>query len=409
MTSRTASTEVLSDSEFVDAHNDDNPINENSNKPKSIHDYLQDIQTLTHKITTTINAGKSVTAENKKAIVQYAADIKGIAKQIHTLDEANTTLTNIKEDIKVTIREEISKAKLNTNSDPDTKPSTNTRKSYAAVAKIQNSNNNKGKKPIPKPVTKPALIVASSDAETTSKDVLINVRKEITFRGTGYAPATINTVTNNKVRIEFDTLQQRDETLHKINTTNNLTAEPVRRLKPMVILKGISREINPTELIDIILGQNPTISNVCNTPKTEINIRFIRDNKNSKLYNAALITTPHIWQALIALERVNIEYQRVHLENLSPFTQCFACLQFGHTQSRCTAQKTPCRFCASEEHQSKDCPNKQNPTAAKCHNCHSNNNKYKQNTDTAHFATSNQCPVVKKLRNEILARVDYGY
>ena len=57
--------------------------------------------------------------------------------------------------------------------------------------------------------------------------------------------------------------------------------------------------------------------------------------------------------------------------------RCFKCQQFGHGARTCRATKHICPFC-SGTHKQDDCPNKESP---KCPNC-----------DSAHPATSRECP-----------------
>ncbi|CAG4937969.1 unnamed protein product [Parnassius apollo] len=106
--------------------------------------------------------------------------------------------------------------------------------------------------------------------------------------------------------------------------------------------------------------------------------------------------------------RVCIDHQRIHLENFSPFLQCHKCLQFGHMKTRCTSQESFCSHCASNEHQISDCPVKNNPNTAKCHNCHSHNTQFNAKADIKHPANSDSCPRLHAMRDRIANRVDYG-
>ncbi|CAH2101257.1 unnamed protein product [Euphydryas editha] len=153
----------------------------------------------------------------------------------------------------------------------------------------------------------------------------------------------------------------------------------------MAIIKGISNHIVAEDLTSIILGQNPELGEFDNT---HLQLKFKRNNRNPSLYNAVFVTSPNAFRILTAMGRVRIEYQRVHVGEHSPFLQCHSCLQFGHTQKRCTNPLKRCAHCANEGHTHTDCPTKEQP--ATCHNCTAHNTRFTTNKQhpTNHKATS---------------------
>lgn len=113
--------------------------------------------------------------------------------------------------------------------------------------------------------------------------------------------------------------------------------------------------------------------------------------------------------AFLKEERVNVEHQRVHVEDFSSFTQCYKCLQFGHIKSKCTADVTPCSHCASKTHTVDDCPDKADKKKQRCFNCHSHNVKTGKTSNDAHSSTSaRDCPIVKRMMQRVNERTDYG-
>lgn len=122
----------------------------------------------------------------------------------------------------------------------------------------------------------------------------------------------------------------------------------------MVILKGIHKDVSHDELADIIHYQNELVRSAGS--REELKFKFKKPNRNGNLYNAVFITTPSIFKAMIHSEKINIDHQRIHLEEFSPLLQCFKCLQFRHTRARCSSSDVICTHCASTEHTFKDCP-----------------------------------------------------
>lgn len=390
-------------------------------------------------IISAINEGKSVTSVNKDFIVRAAREIRlsvdGYYNKRTGDDERYDpesdpkAYKNVRDDIIKGVQEEFSKLRelIETQTTSTQKQITST---YASIAGRQNpAQDTPGPaavkttpaiKPAPAtpPVTRPAIVVASKTPTTSREGVLRNLKDSITFRDTKYAPAKVSPVSNNKLRIEFDSERDRDDTLKRIqnNVNSKVTAEVANRLKPMAILKGISNDVASEELVDIVLNQNPELGEF---NSTHIKFKFKRDNRNSSLYNAVLITHPSAFRTLLSLERVRVDYQRVHVEEFSPFLQCHKCLQFGHTSTHCKFDSMRCAYCAETEHTHKDCQRNTSVSGDgsvvtradatyKCHNCISHNDKYNNKYPTDHKATSNVCPIVRIMQNKTRLNIDYG-
>ncbi|CAG4936217.1 unnamed protein product [Parnassius apollo] len=232
-------------------------------------------------------------------------------------------------------------------------------------------------------------------------------RKSISFRATRYAPARVQTVSHNKLRVEFDNEQQRDETLTRLLNSKVVTAEPARKLRPMIILKGISVDTPTEELVDIIKMQNAELSDTI-TEQDDLKFCFKRSNRNPHLYNAVFRAQPTVWRKIISMCKLSIDHQRIHVEEFSPFMQCHKCYQFGHTKNKCTSENTACGHCAATTHNSENCPKRDNPDCAQCINCVAHNTKFSTKLDTKHKATSTYCPRLRAMKERIINRIDYG-
>lgn len=131
------------------------------------------------------------------------------------------------------------------------------------------------KKPTVKtPISRPALVMESSDPSKRShKDVIDAWKKNVSFKKVDFAPARIQAVSNNKVRVEFDTVQQRDAALGKLTDVPALKSEESRRRRPMVILKGISKDTSFDDGVDSLVSQNPRLADVVKTSDS-LKLRF---------------------------------------------------------------------------------------------------------------------------------------
>lgn len=256
---------------------------------------------------------------------------------------------------------------------------------------------------------RPAIVISPKGEASSHSDTLKAWRKSVCFTDTNFSPASIKYTSNYKIVAEFDKTEHIDAVLKKANTTSSeVTARSASSLKPMFILKGISKNISTESLPDIICGQNDCIKkNLLGWD--DISLKFIQRNRNENLYNAIFMTTPSVWQAVIDSGHLNINHQRVHASNHIPLLQCFKCLQFGHTKNRCTNSFSVCSHCSSPQHGYKDCPVKADSSKANCHNCSEFNNRHNiTNKSSAHSATSMHCPRLISMKNRTQQRVNYG-
>ncbi|OWR48821.1 TRAS3 protein [Danaus plexippus plexippus] len=104
----------------------------------------------------------------------------------------------------------------------------------------------------------------------------------------------VSPVSNNQIRVEFDTQAQIDDALTKLRNKPDapVTAEPARNHKPLILLKAVSSDISPEDLVSTLLRQNPELHRFNDT---DITFRFKRgNNRSSYLYNAVLVANPAI-------------------------------------------------------------------------------------------------------------------
>ena len=62
----------------------------------------------------------------------------------------------------------------------------------------------------------------------SAKEVTDAWRKGVSFRDACFAPAKVQRVSNNKIRVEFDTDSQRQQALKKLESVTELRAEPAQ-------------------------------------------------------------------------------------------------------------------------------------------------------------------------------------
>ncbi|CAK1590674.1 unnamed protein product [Parnassius mnemosyne] len=382
-------------------------------------EYFLKVSEHTNLILQNLDGNMSVTRLNKDNIKKSLDEIKRSTQQLydqvktilrHSISSTENKTVSL---IKNTIREKLSKLavqpqKITTQPlqqlivNPSITPSP-----LPSYAKVVKSTKTAEKQTIP--VTKPAIIVSFKQPVSCTKETVSAWRKSIHFKKHTFNPSEVKTVSNHKIRVEFDNQEQRDEILNAINQPDSLVnADVAKKRKPLVILKGIYKDTPVSELKEIIVNQNPNIKSLIKSPD-DITYRFMRNNKNKNLYNAVFMVTPTIWRSIVELQKINVDHQRVHTEDYPAYLQCYKCMQFGHTKKYCTEETTICSHCSSSEHSYKDCPVKKDYTKVDCYNCSSHCKKYNLNINTKHSATSLRCPRLQKQIEICKTRTDYGY
>ncbi|CAG5032689.1 unnamed protein product [Parnassius apollo] len=176
---------------------------------------------------------------------------------------------------------------------------------------------------------KPAIVVTPKVTPKSRQEAIEGFKKSISYRTANYAPARVQAVSNHKLRVEFDTTEQRNDTLQKLKSSEHVSVEPAKGLRPMIILKGISKDIPAEEIAGIVRGQNPELKEAF-IEDDDMRLRFRRSNKNPGLYNAVFLVAPKLFRKFIEKGKISVDYQRLHISEFSPFLQCHRSLQFGH-------------------------------------------------------------------------------
>ncbi|KAJ2948227.1 hypothetical protein O0L34_g10037 [Tuta absoluta] len=248
-------------------------------------DTLQHMIGLAEDIVDIIKSKKSVTAEMRNNCIDRAKEIADMARELLVKAGTRILVNDAVNGIETTFKQEITKLSMPSQSQP-----TQNKLSFSTVAKSVSKS-----KPKPSNVlrTKLSLIVSPVAEKQTRQDVSEQWKKSISFKTVTYAPTKTYPIPGNKIKVEFENTTQRDDTLKRLTSNTDIRVEPEQKLKPMILLKGISSETPTNELIEIIVNQNEQIKNLNPTEDT-MKLRFTRKNRNYNLYNAVLLFTPEI-------------------------------------------------------------------------------------------------------------------
>ncbi|CAH0730423.1 unnamed protein product, partial [Brenthis ino] len=261
--------------------------------------------------------------------------------------------------------------------------------------------------PFKVPKTKHTAIVTATNPLKSKHELLKSFQEEAKFRQNTYAPHKVTPINNQNIIVEFETEENRNSMINKLEDSTGFKVKAQNKLRPMLMLKGINKNTNKEELIEIIKNQNPDIMEKYESEE-DIKTKFYTNNKNMALYNTAIVVSPSIYGVCMEKQRINIDYQRVQVSEHVPLLQCFKCLHFRHTAKHCNNELTNCSHCAAGDHSNKNCPHKANKDKINCYNCKSHNEKYNLNNPTNHSATTALCPRKVAAAVKVKYSINYG-
>ena len=372
-------------------------------KDASVDELLAFVLKCSSSIPTVLNKSKSVTSVMRKRADELANAAASAVRIVQSrLSDPDCTIVSgsvheAASDIRDIVREEFAKLRDEIIQRPPAAAAAadGTPVSYAAAASKRTK--------VKTPVSRPAIVLKpAADDVKSSKDVLSVWKKAVSFKDSTFAPARVQSVSNGCVRVEFDDVQQRDATLGKLQSVTSVTAEAARRARPLVIIKGISKDVKSEDVVGLVRQQNPSVQP---SKDNDLRVRFVRRNRKDELFNLVLEVSPAVRVQLLELGRVNIDHQRVHVSDFSALVQCYKCLGFGHTRAKCTSDEQHCSHCAASGHDFASCPEKEDESKLKCLNCCKSGRK----SDCKHSATSTKlCPQIRTMQKRIASRTDYG-
>jgi hypothetical protein len=168
-------------------------------------------------------------------------------------------------------------------------------------------------------------------------------------------------------------------TLKNINWASAYNGLSIKKPRYGIVVHGIPREYIQSLGSDINSKEVTTILEQQNSPQnlTVTNISTLRRLKqeiSTPTHTSIIIFTNDAEAADACINSgIIINYRRFPAEKYCPqlkLTQCYKCHKYGHTASKCKAEKATCGFCASQEHATNECLTKDSPHCINCKEHH---------------------------------------
>lgn len=181
-------------------------------------------------------------------------------------------------------------------------------------------------------------------------------------------------------------------------------------VQPKIKIVGIPSFFDTSNNANVercILNENPLLKATLENNKETFQFLF---SFNSNIGKSLIFKcSPKVRELLKSNgDIITVEHKQCRLYDRLHLNHCGKCSKYGHSRKTCTSATPNCTYCA-EQHDSLNCPNKENKNLHKCFNCNTCNiNDYKINSAT-HNAFSDKCPIYIQLKNKLIARTDFGY
>lgn len=211
---------------------------------------------------------------------------------------------------------------------------------------------------------------------------------------------------NGAATMTFPSAESRDQAAELLQAeyTVSTKSESPKKLPPKIKLVEVSEEnFEDTDdvIVENIKSTNPAIGELISSGET---FKIIFKKKDDKII--VIETTAKIRHAIRqANGHIFLGLQRLWVRDHIHIDQCYHCQGFGHYADsefcKLKGKKGICFFCSSDDHTSKQCPNKKTSSKHRCINCIGDGK-----SQTHHKATDPLCPSIISETLRKYARTD---
>ncbi|KAF2887021.1 hypothetical protein ILUMI_19152 [Ignelater luminosus] len=189
-----------------------------------------------------------------------------------------------------------------------------------------------------------------------------------------------------------------------INTTKQLQSKEIIKGNPRLIFNNIDKQLNKTNLIEVICNNNRELINSCggiDSFKSQVKEKFRLGGREKDRSVSVVFEVTSTVRKEILKRRINLEWESVYAKDYISLMQCFKCYRFGHKSDKCKENIPICGQCGQSGHDFKNCKSND----IKCIVCARANIK---GCKINHVARDTKCPSMLKIKDKIMKSIDYG-
>ncbi|XP_027194629.1 uncharacterized protein LOC113789309 [Dermatophagoides pteronyssinus] len=216
-------------------------------------------------------------------------------------------------------------------------------------------------------------------------------------------------IRNKKVLIKCPSKADCTAVGNIINDLNcGLKAKVPEKKKPRLLILGVEKEILEKDFIDILTTQNNDIKNCLQNEGESIEVVISKSDRIGTNF-FVLSVSPNIYHLCLQMGQVFLGHKVCNVKKGNYVSQCFKCLRFGHVTNNCKNDPV-CHYC-HQNHESNDCPAKDENGITKCYNCDWKNKSIRGNNNIIpidHSVYSKSCPQYVLAEKRLNESIDYG-
>ena len=269
--------------------------------------------------------------------------------------------------------------------------------SYTDVVKTRTNN-------FIRPSTVSSVAIYPNDKLKSSEETKSLVQKLVNPEKIKLHVRGLRKVKNGGLIISTDSKEDIEKLKHSVQqTSSDLTFDEPHKRKPRVIIVGVPVSMNEQEVYNCIFEQNLTdkMKDLSRDQfLTAIKLSHKSGKKEAEICNYIIEVPPTIRKALIAQNRVFINWSSCPVRDFTIVTRCFKCQQYGHAAKTCKNSVYTCGHCGEIGHSTKECTKQeQSPKCATCL-------VYKKPSN--HKTGDVECPARKMAEQRYINSIDYG-
>ena len=208
----------------------------------------------------------------------------------------------------------------------------------------------------------------------------------------------VNVTANNNAVISLPSVEARDRLKPLLSAKPSLqkhAVSDVQEKQPTVTVLDISEEICEEEFMGMLKVQNPWVEALLDAGEKISDVTVTTKTVNSNVYSNvhATVTTKLRQEIDKRGNRLYLGLNSCRVEDKFNLRRCYKCNDHGHIAKNCESDAC-CGYCASDSHESKNCPLKdnlyRNRNKLNCINCKRRNLEFR-----GHSAFWPSCPVNK--------------
>lgn len=270
----------------------------------------------------------------------------------------------------------------------------NSNKTYASVTALKGGSMERK--------TLHSVVVSSNNEGENGDQVLEKLRTAMDAKEGWVKIEKVRKAKDRKVIIGFNTKEERDKARNKLNQDKvGLTVKDIENKNPLIILKNVLSANTNEDILKALNNQNRDIFTGKNNTQDKVEIKYRKRARNPHINHIVLSVPPQVWRKAIDAGRVNIDLQRIWVEDQSPLMQCSRCLGYGHSKRYCQEKADLCSHCGGQ-HLKAECAAWLEGVTPSCQNC-----KKEKLANVDHNAFSAACSVRRRWDN--IARSTIAY